>query len=66
MEESVAAVDAIGREVASQVSRGVLDSIPAMASLSFVQSLGPLRPLLIPGPTPLELLSRSAFCRGTH
>ena len=61
MEESVAAVDAIGRELASQVSRAVLGSVPAMVSLSFVRALGPLRPFILPVPTPLEVLSRWAF-----
>lgn len=60
MAESVAAVDAVGREVASQASRLVLGSVPAMATLSFVEALGPLRPFIIPLPTPLEVLSRSA------
>ena len=58
--ESVAAVDAIGREVASQASRLVLGSLPAMATMSFVEALGPLRPFIIPLPTPLEVLSRCA------
>lgn len=56
--ESVAAVDAIGREVASQASRLVLGSVPAMATMSFVEALGPLRPIFLPLPTPLEVLSR--------
>ena len=56
--ESVAAVDAIGREFASQASRLVLGSVPAMATMSFVEALGPLRPFIIPLPTPLEVLSR--------
>lgn len=56
--ESVAAVDAIGRELASQVSKGVLGSGPAMTTLSFVEALGPLRPFVLPLMTPLELLSR--------
>ena len=58
MAESVAAVDAISREVASQASRLVLGSVPAMATMSFVEALGPLRPFIIPLPTPLEVLSR--------
>lgn len=56
--ESVAAVDAIGRELASQVSRGVLGSVPAVATLSFVEALGPLRPFVLPVVTLPELLSR--------
>ena len=58
VEESVAAVDAIGREVLSQVSSSVLGSVPAMATLSFFEALGPLRPFILPVPTPLEVLSR--------
>ena len=58
VEESVAAVDAVGREVLSQVSTSVLGSVPAMATLSFFEALGPLRPFILPVPTPLEVLSR--------
>lgn len=56
--ESVAAVDAIGREFASQFSKVVLGSVPAVATLSFVEALGPLRPFVLPIVTLPELLSR--------
>lgn len=36
----------------------VLGSPPAMAGASALRALGPWRPLLLPLPTPLELLSR--------
>lgn len=52
--ESVAAVDAVGRELVSQV----VGSVPAMATLSLVESLGPFRPLVLPVTTPLIVLSR--------
>jgi hypothetical protein len=59
-EELVAAVDALSRDAAAQLLTGLLASAPAAAALGRLQALGPLRPLLLPLPTPLELLSRLA------
>lgn len=56
MEELVAAVDALSRESLSQVFRVVLGSTPAVVAASTVEALGPLRPVLLPVPTPLEIM----------
>ena len=58
MEEAAAAIEAIAREAASQLCAGLLNSVPAMATFSTIQALGPLRPLLFPQPTVVELISR--------
>jgi aarF domain-containing kinase len=58
VDELVAAVDALGREVLSQGFRRVLGSVPAVATLTTLEALGPLRPVLVPLPTPLEVMSR--------
>jgi aarF domain-containing kinase len=58
VEELVAAVDALSREAASELLRRVLGSAPAVVALSSIEALGPLRPLVLPVPTPLELLSK--------
>lgn len=58
MEESAAAVDAISREIATEISRRLMGSPPALATMSFVEALGPLRPFFLPVITPLELLNR--------
>lgn len=58
MNEMVVAVDALSREVLGEVFRGVLGSGPALASMSTVAALGPLRSFLLPLPTPIELISR--------
>ncbi len=60
MDELVAAVDALSRDAAQQLLRTLLTSSPAAAAFSRLEALGPLRPLLLPLPTPLELLSRLA------
>lgn len=54
----VAAVDALSRESLSRLVRGVLLSAPAAMSLRGVEALGPLRSVLLPLPTPVELLAR--------
>ena len=58
MDELVAAIDALSREAASELLRRVLGSTPAVVALSGLEALGPLRPLLLPLPTPLEVLTR--------
>lgn len=58
MEELVAAVQALQRYAVSDALGRILGSLPAIASRSAVGALGPWRPLLLPLPTPLELLSR--------
>lgn len=60
VEELVAAADALSREALSETLRLVLGSAPAVVALSSLEALGPLRPLLVPFVTPLELLSRLA------
>lgn len=58
--ELVAAVDALSREALTSAAMAVLRSGPAALSSSAVQALGPLRPLLLPLPTPVELISNLA------
>jgi hypothetical protein len=58
VEELVAAVVALQRYAASETLSRILGSLPAAVSRSVVGALGPWRPLLLPLPTPLELLSR--------
>ncbi|EFJ53286.1 hypothetical protein VOLCADRAFT_115858 [Volvox carteri f. nagariensis] len=60
VEELVAAVDALSRESLSRLVRGVLLSAPAAMSLRGVEALGPLRSVLLPLPTPVEVLARMA------
>eukprot|EP00878_Enallax_costatus_P013271 GHUV01013874.1.p1 GENE.GHUV01013874.1~~GHUV01013874.1.p1 ORF type:complete len:1255 (+),score=498.10 GHUV01013874.1:389-4153(+) len=60
VEELVAAADALSREALSDTLRRVLGSAPAVVAMSSLEALGPLRPLLVPFVTPLELLSRLA------
>ncbi|KAF8071031.1 aarF domain-containing protein kinase [Scenedesmus sp. PABB004] len=60
VEELVAAADALSREALSGTLRAVLGSAPVAVALSSVEALGPLRPVLLPLTTPLELLSRLA------
>lgn len=62
VEELVAAVDSLQRYAVSQGVWAVLESVPAALSRSAIQALGPWRPLLLPLPTPLELLSRCCCC----
>ncbi|GIL59707.1 hypothetical protein Vafri_14435 [Volvox africanus] len=60
VEELVSAVDTLSREALSRLVRGVLVSGPAVMSLRGVEALGPLRNVLLPLPTPVELLARMA------
>eukprot|EP01023_Acetabularia_acetabulum_P029612 TRINITY_DN2793_c0_g2_i1.p1 TRINITY_DN2793_c0_g2~~TRINITY_DN2793_c0_g2_i1.p1 ORF type:complete len:988 (+),score=151.02 TRINITY_DN2793_c0_g2_i1:77-2965(+) len=53
--EMVVAVDALSREALSEVIRALVVSAPATAAL---QSLGPLRMVVFPFPTFVEVLSR--------
>lgn len=59
MDELVAAVDTLQRYAVSGALQRLLGSLPAALASSAVRSLGPWRPLLLPLPTPLELLDRS-------
>lgn len=58
MQEAVSAVDALSRGALNAVLQSLLGSAPAMLASSTVAALGPLRGLLLPVPTPFELLSR--------
>lgn len=58
VEEAVAAVDAAGREALSEFCSWILGAPATAAALAGLRAMGPLRPLLLPLPTPLELLSR--------
>ncbi|KIZ06883.1 putative aarF domain-containing protein kinase [Monoraphidium neglectum] len=60
VEEVAAAVDALSASAAQQLLASFLASPPAAAALLRLERLGPLRPLLLPLPTPLELLGRVA------
>ena len=60
VEEAVAALDAYGRGALSDGSQAVLSSSAAGLAQAGLQALGPLRPFLLPFPTPLEVLSRHA------
>jgi aarF domain-containing kinase len=60
VEELVAAADALSRDALSQTLRVLLGSAPVAVVMSSLEALGPLRPLLLPLTTPLELLSRLA------
>ena len=54
----MAAVDSLQRFAVSEGLSAVLGSLPATLSRSAISALGPWRPLLLPLPTPFELLSR--------
>jgi aarF domain-containing kinase len=56
VDEAAAAVDAVARDAASTLIAALLGSAPALAGASAMQALGPLRPLLLPLPTPSEVL----------
>ncbi|KAK9801392.1 hypothetical protein WJX73_005895 [Symbiochloris irregularis] len=58
VEETVAAIDALGREVLSEVCARVLGAPVTAAAFAGLRAMGPLRPFLLPLPTPVELLSR--------
>eukprot|EP00775_Hariotina_reticulata_P007498 gene7498-7708_t len=60
VEELVAATDALSREALSGTLRLLLGSAPVALAMSSLEALGPLRPLLLPFTTPLEVLSRLA------
>jgi aarF domain-containing kinase len=62
VDEAVAAVDALSREALGELLRAFLGSVPAALSTATVSSLGVLRPLLLPLPTPVEVLTRCAVC----
>ena len=51
-------MDAASRQLAAAAVGSVLGSAPALAGLSAIEALGPWRSLLLPLPTPLELLNR--------
>lgn len=51
-------VDAASRQLAATALGSLLGSAPALASLSAIEALGPWRSVLLPLPTPLELLNR--------
>ena len=59
MEEAVAAVDAAGREALSELCSWILGAPATAVALAGLRAMGPLRPLLLPLPTPLELVTRS-------
>lgn len=58
MHVQVAAVDALSRDALSRLVGGLLLSGPATAAQRGVQALGPLRSVLLPVPTPVEVLDR--------
>ena len=58
MDEMVAAVDALSREALSRLVTSLLGSLPALAVGTTMSALGPLRGLLLPVPTPFEILTR--------
>ncbi|CAL5225145.1 g7925 [Coccomyxa viridis] len=58
VDELVAAVDTLQRYAVSGALQGLLASLPAALASNAVRALGPWRPLLLPLPTPLELLNR--------
>ncbi len=53
-------MDALSRDALSRLVGGLLLSGPAAAAQRGVQALGPLRPVLLPLPTPVEVLDRWA------
>ena len=62
VDELVAAVDTLQRYAVSGALQRLLGSLPAALASNAVRALGPWRPLLLPLPTPLELLNRSVSC----
>lgn len=60
VEEVVAVVDAAARQVAISSLGALLGSAPALASMGAIKALGPWRRIILPVPTPLEVLSRLA------
>lgn len=55
-EEAAATIDAAGRVFLGAFIGRALQSVPAMMSKNAIEALGPLRPILLPGPTPTEVL----------
>ncbi len=66
MQELSAAVDAAGRAVLSRGAAAVLQSAAAVGTLAIVETLGPLRAIVLPLPTPPEILSRLAPVSRSH
>jgi hypothetical protein len=62
--ELVAAVSSLQRLAAYNLARNVLASAPAQLASGVIAALGPWRSLLLPLPTPLELLSQCALLPG--
>lgn len=58
VEEAVAAVDALSREAVSALLGAALGSAPALVARGALDALGPLRGVVLPVPTPVEVLSR--------
>ncbi len=58
VDEMVAAVDAMSRELLSDLLRQFLSSLPATLTMSALEALGPLRTVLLPMPTGVEVLAR--------
>lgn len=58
VEELAAAVDVLSREALNELARRLLGSVAAVTEQRAREALGPLRPLVIPLPTPFEVLSR--------
>lgn len=58
VEEAVAAVDAWGREALSELCARILGAPATAVALAGLRAMGPFRPLLLPLPTPIELLTR--------
>ena len=58
MAETVAAVDAVGREIGSRVTSNLLGTVPAVASVSLIRGLGNIRLFVLPQTTPVEALTR--------
>ena len=51
-------MDALSRETLHTVFSNVVSSVPAIAALNLRRALGPLRPVVLPVATPLEVMSR--------
>ena len=54
----VVSIDALSREALHTIFSNVLGSVPAIAALNLRRALGPLRPVVLPVATPLEVMSR--------
>eukprot|EP00200_Dunaliella_tertiolecta_P007083 CAMPEP_0202368102 /NCGR_PEP_ID=MMETSP1127-20130417/294_1 /ASSEMBLY_ACC=CAM_ASM_000462 /TAXON_ID=3047 /ORGANISM="Dunaliella tertiolecta, Strain CCMP1320" /LENGTH=1245 /DNA_ID=CAMNT_0048963455 /DNA_START=1 /DNA_END=3738 /DNA_ORIENTATION=+ len=60
VDELVAAADALSREASSALLRSLLASFPLAAAQTALNGLGPMRPLLVPLPTPVDVLKSMA------